>query len=58
MKIRILASASRDLIEGYRFYEMQAEGDAQELSPRLNTSPSCKRPSKTRCAYTQPILMS
>ena len=26
MKIRILASASRDLIEGYRFYEMQAEG--------------------------------
>lgn len=26
MKIRILASASRDLIEGYRFYEKQAEG--------------------------------
>jgi plasmid stabilization system protein ParE len=26
MKIRILASASRDLIDGYRFYEMQAEG--------------------------------
>jgi len=26
MKIRILASASRDLIEGYRFYEMQADG--------------------------------
>ena len=26
MKIGILASASRDLIEGYRFYEMQAEG--------------------------------
>lgn len=24
MKIKILASASRDLIEGYRFYEMQA----------------------------------
>ncbi len=26
MRIRILASASRDLIDGYRFYEMQAEG--------------------------------
>ena len=26
MKIRILASASRDLIEGYRFYEKQAAG--------------------------------
>ena len=26
MKIRILASASRDLIEGYRFYERRAEG--------------------------------
>jgi plasmid stabilization system protein ParE len=26
MKIRILASASRDLMEGYRFYERQAEG--------------------------------
>ena len=26
MKIRILASASRDLIDGYRFYERQAEG--------------------------------
>ena len=25
MKIRILASASRDLIDGYRIYEMQAE---------------------------------
>ena len=26
MKIRILAAASRDLIEGYHFYEMQADG--------------------------------
>jgi hypothetical protein len=26
MKIRILASASSDLVEGCRFYEMQAEG--------------------------------
>lgn len=26
MKIKILGSASRDLINGYRFYEMQAEG--------------------------------
>ena len=26
MKVRILGSASRDLIDGYRFYEMQAEG--------------------------------
>lgn len=26
MKVRILASASRDLIEGYRFYEKQTEG--------------------------------
>ncbi len=26
MKIRILASASRDLIDGYRFYEMQGPG--------------------------------
>ena len=26
MKIKILGSASRDLIDGYRFYEMQAEG--------------------------------
>lgn len=26
MKIKILPSASRDLIEGYRFYEKQAEG--------------------------------
>lgn len=26
MKVRILSSASRDLIEGYRFYEDQAEG--------------------------------
>ncbi len=26
MKIRILASASRDLIDGYDFYENQAEG--------------------------------
>ena len=26
MKVRILASASQDLIEGYRFYEKQAEG--------------------------------
>ena len=26
MKIRILGSASRNLIDGYRFYEMQAEG--------------------------------
>jgi hypothetical protein len=26
MKIKILASASRDLMEGYRFYERQAEG--------------------------------
>ena len=26
MKIRILASASRDLIDGYRFYERQAKG--------------------------------
>ena len=26
MKIRILASVSRDLIEGYRFYEKQAAG--------------------------------
>lgn len=26
MKIKILASASQDLIEGYRFYESQAEG--------------------------------
>jgi hypothetical protein len=26
MKIRILASASRDLIDGYRFYEQQSEG--------------------------------
>ena len=26
MKIRILASASRDLIEGHRFYEKQAAG--------------------------------
>ena len=26
MKIKILASASRDLVDGYRFYEMQAEG--------------------------------
>ncbi len=27
MKIRILASASRDLIDGYRFYEMQEEAE-------------------------------
>ena len=26
MKIRILGSASRDLVEGYGFYEKQAEG--------------------------------
>lgn len=26
MKIKILASASQDLIDGYRFYEKQAEG--------------------------------
>lgn len=26
MKVRILASASRDLIDGYGFYERQAEG--------------------------------
>ena len=26
MKIQILASASQDLLEGYRFYEKQAEG--------------------------------
>ena len=26
MKIKILGSASRDLLDGYRFYEMQAEG--------------------------------
>jgi hypothetical protein len=26
MKIRILKSASQDLIDGYRFYEKQAEG--------------------------------
>lgn len=26
MKIKILSSASQDLIEGYRFYEKQAEG--------------------------------
>ena len=26
MKIKILASASQDLIDGYRFYESQAEG--------------------------------
>ena len=26
MKIRILASASRDLLEGYQFYEKQAAG--------------------------------
>ena len=26
MKIRILGSASRDLIEGYSFYERQAKG--------------------------------
>jgi hypothetical protein len=26
MKIRILGSASRDLMEGYRFYDRQAEG--------------------------------
>ena len=26
MKIRIIASASRDLLEGYRFYEKQAAG--------------------------------
>ena len=26
MRIRILASASRDLVEGYRFYEKQAQG--------------------------------
>lgn len=26
MKIKILGSASRDLVDGYRFYEMQAEG--------------------------------
>ena len=26
MKVKILGSASRDLIDGYRFYEMQAEG--------------------------------
>jgi hypothetical protein len=26
MKIRILASASRDLMDGYRFYEMQSAG--------------------------------
>ncbi len=26
MKIRILDSASLDLVDGYRFYEMQAEG--------------------------------
>jgi len=25
-KVRILASASQDLVEGYRFYEKQAEG--------------------------------
>ena len=26
MKVKILGSASRDLIDGYRFYETQAEG--------------------------------
>ena len=26
MKVRILGSASRDLMEGYRFYEMQSAG--------------------------------
>lgn len=26
MKIRILSSAAQDLVEGYRFYENQAEG--------------------------------
>jgi len=26
MKVRILGSASRDLIDGYRFYERQSEG--------------------------------
>lgn len=26
MKVRILSSASRDLIDGYRFYEEQGEG--------------------------------
>jgi len=26
MKIRILASASRDLVDGYHFYEQQSEG--------------------------------
>lgn len=26
MKIRVLGAAGRDLIEGYRFYEKQAEG--------------------------------
>ena len=26
MKIRILGAASRDLIEGYRFYQQQSDG--------------------------------
>ncbi len=26
MKIKILLSASRDLVDGYRFYEKQSEG--------------------------------
>ena len=39
MKIKILASASRDLMEGYRFYERQAEGvGAYFLDSLLNAA--------------------
>ena len=37
MKIRILASASRDLLEGYRFYEKQAAGIGAYFLDSLNS---------------------
>jgi hypothetical protein len=37
MKIRILGSASRDLIEGYSFYERQAEGVGSYFLIRYNS---------------------
>jgi hypothetical protein len=38
MKIRILAAASRDLIDGYRLYEVQAEA----LRIKANNGPRAR----------------
>ena len=61
MKVKILGSASRDLIDGYRFYETQAEGVGAYFLDSLYseyrfTDPECRNASRAFREIPSPAI--